>query len=89
MADVYRFKFDEGIDKKFIKNQIALAVITAECTFGPLKVKLNATYLVSKNKVIIDISNDVGAHIAQVFTGLITRQIGEDKFIVERMKDKI
>ena len=88
MADVCKFKFDEGIDNEFIESQVALAIITAECTFGKPKVRLNAAYIASKNKVVIDVSNEVGEHIAQVFTGLMTRKFGEDKFTVEKIKDK-
>ncbi len=88
MPDVCKFKFDEGIDSKFIESQVALAIITAECTFGQAKVRINTAYLASKNKVVIDVANEVGEHIAQVFTGLMTRKFGEDKFTVERIRDK-
>ncbi len=88
MPDVCKFKFHEGIDSEFIESQVALAIITAECTFGQAKVRLNAAYLASKNKVVIDVSSEVGEHIAQVFTGLMTRELGEDKFTVEKIRDK-
>lgn len=88
MADVYKFKFEEGITKEMIEEKLALAIITAECTFGQVKVRLNAAYLASDNKVVIDVSNEVGEHIAQVFTGLVTRHFGENKFTVVRVKDK-
>lgn len=86
MPDVCKFKFDEAIDSEFIESQVALAIITAECTFGQAKVRINTAYLASKNKVVIDVANEVGEHIAQVFTGLMTRKFGEDKFTVERIR---
>lgn len=86
MTDICRFKFDESVNKEMIEEQIALAIITAECTFGQAKVRLNAAYLASNHKAVIDVSNEVGEHIAQVFIGLMTRKLGEDKFTVERIK---
>jgi len=85
---VYRFKFHRDIDKETIEEKIALAFITAECTFGPAKVRLNAAYLVVDNKVVIDVSSPVGEHIAEVFTELMIRQFGEKSFIVKRIRDK-
>ena len=88
MSEVYKFEFDKGISKKKIEEDLATAIITAECLFGQARVRLNAAYLASKNKVVIDVSNEIGEHITQVFTGLVTRRIGEDKFTVERAGDK-
>jgi len=89
MKDVCKFIFDEGIKEDAIEERIALAIITAECTFGQAKVRLNASYLASGNKAVIDVSSEVGEHIAQVFTGLMTRQYGEDKFTVKRIKGEV
>lgn len=86
MPDVCRFKFKRGMDRKTIEEQISLAIITAECTFGQAKVRLNAGYVISGNRAVIDVSSDVGEYIAQVFTGLMTRKFGEDRFTVERIK---
>ena len=88
MTGALKFTFKRNVSKKLIESQIAIAVITAECMFGQAKVRLNAGYVVSKNRAVIDISNKVGEYIAQVFTGLITRQIGEDKFTVDKVKAK-
>lgn len=95
MSSVCRFKFTKGIDRKNIEKQLALAIISTECTFGQPKVRMNASYYISpENKigsikdepmVVIDVSNEIGEHIAQLFTGLIIRQFGEDKFVVDRV----
>ena len=89
MANVCKFVFNEGINKKSIEEKLALSIITAECTFGKEKVRLNAAYMSSENKVVIDVSNKIGEYIAQVFTGLATRQFGEDNFTVDRIKGKV
>lgn len=88
MADVCRFKFKDGIDSDLIESKIALAILAAEGVFGQAKVRLNAAYIVSRNKAAIDVSNDVGEHIAQVFTRFMSEEVGENKFIVERVKSK-
>lgn len=87
MADICKFKFEEDIKEDVIEEKIALAIITAECTFGQAKVRIHAAYLALGNKAVIDVSSPVGEHIAQVFTGLMIREFGEDKFMLERIND--
>lgn len=89
MAEICRFKFKDGATKEVIEDQIALAIVTAECTFGQAKVRLHASYAASDGKTAIDVSSDVGEHIAQVFTGLMIRKVGEENFTVERIRKDI
>ena len=88
MGEVCRFKFDTHVSKQMIEEQIALAIITAECTFGKPKVRIHAGYISSDAEAAIDVSGEVGEHIAQVFTGLMSRQVGEENFRVERIVTK-
>lgn len=88
MNEICKFTFQDGIDQEFIEEKIATAIITAECVYGQAKVRLHAAYSVSNNKVVIDISSDVGEHIAQVFTGLVTKELGELQFTVDRIRRK-
>jgi len=88
MGIICRFEFDETVSKQDIEEQIALAIITAECTFGKPKVRLHAAYLATDGKAVIDVSSQVGEQIAEVFTGLMSRHIGEENFTVERMNKK-
>lgn len=90
MPTVCRFKFPEALDRETIETQLALAIVTAECTFGQPKVRLGAAYCISKEKphVVIDVSTKIGEHIAEVFTGLMTRQLGERSFTVDRVRAK-
>ena len=94
MSSVCRFKFTKGIDRETIEKQLALAIVSTECTFGQPKVRINASYYIlpkdkigsikDEVKVVIDVSNGIGEHIAQLFTGLIIRQFGENGFIVNK-----
>lgn len=88
MNEVCRFKFKSGINKEIIEEQIALAIISAESVFGQPRVRLCAGYAVSGNKAVIDISSGIGEHVAEVFTGLMIRKVGENSFTVERIKRK-
>lgn len=98
MPVVCRFKFPEGLDKESIEAKLALAIVATECIFGQARVRINAAYCISPKSVTpdgkkgpqiaIDVSTEVGEHIAQVFTGLMIRQLGEDRFTVERVSRK-
>jgi hypothetical protein len=85
---VCRFKFKKTISREQIEEHIAFAVISAECTFGQAKVRLNAAYLAADSKVVIDVSSPVGEHIAEVFTGLLIKNYGEQSFTVERVRNE-
>ena len=86
MTDVCKFKFNEKVGKKVIEKQLARAIETAEYAFGQAKVRLHAGHLAADDKVVIDASSEVGEYIAQIFIGLMTRKLGEDKFTVERIR---
>ena len=88
MTEVCKFKFRRGVSKAMIETQIALAIVMAEYTFGQPRVRLYAGYVASDGKAVIDVSSDVGEYVAQVFTGLMTREFGEDNFTVDRIKKK-
>jgi len=83
---VCRFKLNQNLSREQIEEHIAFAVVSAECTFGQAKVRLNAAYLASDNKIVIDVSSPVGEHIAEIFTGLLIKNYGEQSFTVERVR---
>jgi hypothetical protein len=86
MDEICRFKFKDAVTKELIEEQVALAIVTAECTFGQARVRLHASYAASDGKAAIDVSDEVGEHIARVFTGLMIRKLGEENFTVERIR---
>jgi hypothetical protein len=90
MSIVCRFKFPEDVSAEAIEAQLTLAIVAAECAYGQAKVRINAAYCISRDKAqaIIDVSTNVGEHIAQVFTGLMIRQLGEQRFTVQRVEGK-
>jgi len=86
MTSVCKFTFKKEVAREFIEEQVAFAILSAECTFGQAKVRLNAAYLAGDNKVVIDVTNKIGEHIAEVFTGLMIKFVGDQGFAVERIK---
>lgn len=89
MSEVYRFQFKNKIPSKVVEETLYWAVFNAESVFGKPKVRLDASFLFDKEKniCVIDKSTEVGKHIAQVFTSLISKEYGEDSFKVERIEE--
>lgn len=90
MNGVYRFEFAGKVPSKEIEESLFWAVFNAESVFGKPRVRLDASFLFDREKrvCVIDKATEVGQHIAQVFTSLITREFGEDSFKVERLPPK-
>jgi hypothetical protein len=89
MKAVCRFKFAEGTQRQFIETSIASAIFNAECVFGKPRVRVSgvAYYLAEDNPgCVIDVSTEVGEHVAQVFTGIVINTLGEEKFSVRRIE---
>mgnify|MGYP001559804266 CR=1 FL=1 len=90
MNGVYRFKFKDSISPKEIEETLFWAVFNAESVFGKPRVRLDASFLFDREKkvCVIDKTTEVGQHIAQLFTSLMTRKFGEEAFKVERLPPK-
>ncbi len=88
MTQVCRFKFKKRLGKDRIEEQVAIAILSAESTFGEAKVRLYARYAASEDKAVVDVSGRVGQHVAESLIRLITKKYGEDSFSVERIRTK-
>ena len=89
MKTVCRFKFPSGTTREFIEASIASAIFNAECVFGKARVRVSGVaYYVSEDspQCVIDVSSEVGEHVAQVFTGIMINTLGEEKFRVKRIE---
>jgi len=89
MKAVCRFKFPEGTKREFIEASIVSAIFNAECVFGKPRVTVGGVvYYVAEDRpgCVIDVSTEVGEHVAQVFTGIMINTLGEDKFQVRRIE---
>lgn len=87
--DVYRYTFDEKTSLTEVRDSLFLAAFSAEGIHGRAQVRLDAAFCLDEKKraCVVDASTPVGRTIAQIFTGLVTRQFGEDAFTVEHVID--
>lgn len=87
--DVYRYTFDERTPMNEVRDSLFLAVFSAEGIHGQAQVRLDAAFRLeeAKHACVVDAATAVGRTIAQVFTGLLTREFGEDAFTVERLTE--
>jgi hypothetical protein len=85
--DVYRYTFDEKTPIAEVHDSLFLAVFSAEGLHGRVQVRLDAAFCLDEKKraCVVDAATPVGQAIARIFTGLLTRQFGEDAFTVERV----
>ena len=83
---VCKFHFDEGTSRELVEAALAEAIRVAEDIHGPTVVRLGGGYFrLSEERLecVIDLTTQIGRHIAQVFTGILIRQCGEESFRVE------
>ena len=89
MQAVLKFRFPEGTEKEFIEASMASAIFNAECVFGKPRVRVSgvAYYIADDSpQCVIDVSREIGEHVAQVFTGIMMNVLGEEKFQVRRVE---
>lgn len=83
-----RFTFPRDTNRRVIEDAVAQAIFAAECIHGSARVRLATGYFLSRRQrpqCVIDTSCEIGEHVAQVFTGLMSRELGEDGIEVERL----
>lgn len=85
MKYICKFQFHESVDAQFIEQQIAESILTTEDVFGQPRVQLNISYLVSENKAVIDVSDEIGEHVFSVFIGKLNRTIGRKHYSFKRI----
>jgi hypothetical protein len=90
MKVICKFTFPEDTARELIEAGIAEAIFNAECVFGKPRVRVSGVaYYVAEDKpqCVIDVSGEVGEHVAQVFTGIMMNAVGEEKFNVRRIEE--
>ena len=85
--NVYRYLFNEETPMDEVQDLLVLAILSAEGLHGQAQVRLDAGYSIDRNRhaCVVDGATPVGHSVAQIFTGLITRQLGEGAYRVERV----
>jgi hypothetical protein len=91
MKTLCNFKFREHTTRQFIEESITQAIFNAECVFGKPRVRVSGVgYYIPDDgsRCLIDVSTEVGEHVAQVFTGIMINTLGEEKFQVKRIESE-
>jgi len=85
--DSFRFQFESDVPLDEAEMSLHLAIFAVEGLFGQARVRLDAGYALDAeaHALVIDASNEVGATVVKVFTGLLVREFGEDAFEVDRV----
>jgi hypothetical protein len=86
MREACCFQLPAGTPPVRIEEHLATAIFTAECIFGRPRVRLSARYCLddSRSRCVVDVTDAVGEHVAQVLVGCFTRDFGETGFTVQR-----
>jgi hypothetical protein len=81
-----KFVFRPGVSLENAEESLLLAVLAAEGIHGRSRVRLDATFRLRRDKrtCIVDVGTQVGRHIAQIFTGFLAREFGEQAYRVRR-----
>ena len=90
-SNICRITFRDGTPRETLEKAVAEAIFAVECIHGSAKVRLGAGYYMAEDRpqCIFDVGTPVGEQVAQLFTGLLSRSLGEDAFHVERIRGKV
>jgi hypothetical protein len=86
--ELYRYCFNNKVPFSEVEESLLLAVLAAESLHGRSLVRLDASFCLDSHKstCVVDAASDVGRSIARIFTGFLTREVGEEAFRVERVQ---
>ena len=79
--DVYRYTFDAAIPMHDIKSFLFLARLFAEGEGLDVRFVLDE----EMNACVVDATTPAGRSVAELFTGLVIRELGQDAFKVEAL----
>lgn len=76
----YRYQFDDEVPVRDIEETLILALLAVESMHGRTRVRMDARFqLDKKNRAcVIDADTQIGADLAKIFTGYVTREFGDD-----------
>ena len=83
---VYRYEFSDDVSLEMVEEALLLSVVAVESLHGRSALRLCTSFYLDKKHRACVIERDtvVGQHIARVFTGYLTQEIGEEAFRVTR-----
>jgi len=86
MSTLVQFRFNPEVSLADAEMSLHLAMFAVEGVFGRARVRLDSEYdiVAQDNSIRVDAGTEVGMMIVRIYTGLLLRELGEDKFEVAR-----
>ena len=87
IEEAYKFTFEKRVSLSDAVESLYLAIFSAEGLHGRAQVRLDAGYALdeAQRRLVVAAGSAVGRTVAQIFTGLLGRQFGENAFTVEHV----
>jgi len=84
--EVYRYSFEREVSMAVVEESLVLAVLAVECLHGESVVRLEAGYCLEEDQRVcaVDATTAVGRDVARIFTGFLTKELGEEAFRVTK-----
>ena len=86
----YRYRFLSRAALEEAEKTLLLAMLAVEGLHGEGRVRMDADYAVDQAMftIAVDTSTAVGEDIASIFTAFVSKELGQNKFLVHRL-DKV
>lgn len=85
----YRFTITkQGVVPDLIKALVVMAIRETDLVFSPARRKLETDVRLYADRPICTIEggNECGEHLAKLLSGFLIKQVGEDGFVVRRLR---
>ena len=88
-SDTYRYKFNENVPRREVRDTYFLSRLAAEGIHGVTQVLLDAGFRLDEKTraCVVEARTPVGRTISQIFTGLLAREFGYRAFSVEFIEE--
>ena len=82
----YRYRFARAVPARDIEETLTLALMAVESLHGRARVRMDGRFRLDKDRRIclIDAGTRIGADLAKIFTGYVTREYGEKAVDITR-----
>ncbi len=87
MREFYKYTFDDRTDLEELEDTLLMSVLAAEGLHGCARVRLDASYRINRHDrtCLVRCSTEVGLDVCRIFTGLLLRTYGAEKFQVQQL----
>ncbi len=83
---IYRYRFSRTVPVRDIEATLMLALIAVESLYGRARLRMDGRYRLDREQRLceIDASTRVGCDLAEIFTGYVTHEYGDDAVVIRR-----